>query len=115
MIQANHFATEINGPMGTLMLSVASIPFPNDRLELFRFRGFLGCLNLPGQGLFRFIVGTGAAIDKLEVSRNQSRVELVISSAQHRLFVTAHAERHEAVLLHGPVSESPRQNPSKFY
>ena len=72
-----------------------------------RFRGFLCCLNLPGLGLFRFATYTGAAIDKLEVSRNQSRVELVISSAQHRLFVTAHADRHEAVLLHGPVSESP--------
>ena len=35
--------------------------------------------------------------------RNQSRVELLISSAQHRLFVTAHADRNEAVLLHGPV------------
>ena len=34
---------------------------------------------------------------------SKSRVEMVISSAQHRLFVTAHADRSEAVILHGPV------------
>jgi len=102
-IQANHFETE-GGTMATLMLSVASIPFPSDQLELLRFRGFLGCLNLPGQGLFRFATYTGATIDKLEVSPSQSAVELRISSAQHRLFITAHANREEAVLLHGPVA-----------
>ena len=32
-IQANHFAAE-NGAMGTLMLSVASIPFPSDQVPL---------------------------------------------------------------------------------
>ena len=29
---------------------------------------------------------------------------MVISSAQHRLHVTARADREEAVLLHGPVA-----------
>ena len=104
-IQANHFEApeNSNGAVGTLMLSVASIPFPSDQvgvmafylavvplvcyqltlrqaktlfqLELFRFRGFLGCLNLPGgQGLYRFATYTGAFIDKLDVSQDQGIV-----------------------------------------
>ena len=104
-IQANHFEALENssGAVGTLMLSVASIPFPSDQvglvafymavlppvcyqltlrqvktlfqLELFRFRGFLGCLNLPGgQGLYRFATYTGAVIDKLDVSQDQGIV-----------------------------------------
>ena len=45
------------------------------QLELFRFRGFLGCLNLPGgQGLYRFATYTGAFIDKIDVSQDQGIV-----------------------------------------
>lgn len=104
-IQSNHFVREGGGyEEGTLLLSIASIPFPSDKIEAIRFRGFLGCLWLPQLGgLFRFATYTGAVIEKLVTSANRSRVEIVIRSAQHRLLVSAEGDRQAAALLHGPT------------
>jgi tocopherol cyclase len=88
----------------TLLLSVASIPFPSDRLELTRFRGFLGGLWLPQHGgLYRFATYTGAVVESLSVSPDENRVRVVIRSAQHALTVTAEGRREEALRLHGPT------------
>lgn len=110
-IQASHFesaSTQIgtgpNKPVrATLLLSVASIPFPSDTLELFRFRGFLGGLWLPDNGgLYRFATYTGAVVERLQVSQDQSHVELSIRSAQYRILVEASGNRNASVVLHGP-------------
>lgn len=100
-VQASHFGADTTA---TLLLSVASIPFPSDAIELLRFRGFLGCLWLPKHGgLYRFATWSGAVIERMQVDRNQSRVEVVIRSAQHRLTVVAAGDRKAAVTLHGPT------------
>jgi hypothetical protein len=57
--QSNHFVCdeETPGPWcqqsATLLLSIASIPFPSNEVEIFRFRGFLGGLRV-GDALYRF-------------------------------------------------------------
>lgn len=104
-MQASHFANHANkAQKATLMLSIASIPFPSDKFNLFRFRGFLGGLWLPSHGgLFRFATYTGAQVEKLVTSNNQSRVEVELRSAQYHLAVTAEGSRPDAVLLHGPT------------
>jgi len=104
-VQASHFANDANeAQTATLILSVASIPFPSDKLQIIRFRGFLGGLWVPSLGgLFRFATYTGAVVEKLTTSENQSRVELGIRSAQYHLAVTAEGSRSDAVLLHGPT------------
>ena len=53
---------------GTLLLSVASIPFPSVANEWTRIRGFIGALWLPDHGgLYRFATYTGASIESLVI------------------------------------------------
>lgn len=75
-MQASHFTNHEHLPeTATLLLSLASIPFPSDKLQVLRFRGFLGGLWLPSHGgLFSFATYTGAVIEKLLTSNNKSRV-----------------------------------------
>ena len=65
--------------------SVASIPFPNNRLELLRFRGFLGGLWTGGK-LYRFATYTGATITAFATS--PAAFNVTIQSQQHVLSVS---------------------------
>ena len=51
-LQSSHFVDpDTKAPVqATLMLSIASIPWPSEKRELTRFRGFLGCLYAPQHG-----------------------------------------------------------------
>mmetsp|Transcript_93646 Transcript_93646/g.267992 ORF Transcript_93646/g.267992 Transcript_93646/m.267992 type:complete len:421 (+) Transcript_93646:198-1460(+) len=105
-LQSSHFVDpDTKAPVqATLMLSIASIPWPSEKRELTRFRGFLGCLYAPQHGgLYPFGTPTGATVESLVVSDNNSNVEVTLRSARFRLVVTASGNRDEAVLLHGPT------------
>jgi hypothetical protein len=57
-VQSNQFT---GNPGSCLLFSIASIPFPNEQVQLFEFVGFLGFLKIGSSGeLFRFATYTGA-------------------------------------------------------
>eukprot|EP00040_Diaphanoeca_grandis_P015920 m.81863 g.81863 ORF g.81863 m.81863 type:complete len:437 (+) comp25460_c1_seq1:233-1543(+) len=102
-LQSNHFkhTDDTPCPDTTLMVSVASIPFPSDAFEVVRFRGFLGFFSLNSE-FFRFSTYTGAKIEKLEVVEH-GKVVLIIRTAQHRLTLSGSANSSNAVVLYGPA------------
>eukprot|EP00035_Acanthoeca_spectabilis_P030528 m.9755 g.9755 ORF g.9755 m.9755 type:complete len:431 (-) comp4219_c0_seq1:1518-2810(-) len=105
-MQSNHFVCDASGGVpcsenATLLLSIASIPFPSNTLEAFRFRGFLGALRL-GDTIYRFATYQAAVIERCDIS-TRGAVTVTIRSAQHRLQVWALGDFERAALLHGPT------------
>eukprot|EP00037_Helgoeca_nana_P002629 m.35011 g.35011 ORF g.35011 m.35011 type:complete len:437 (+) comp12733_c0_seq1:48-1358(+) len=105
--QSNHFICdeETPGPWcqqsATLLLSIASIPFPSNEVEIFRFRGFLGGLRV-GDTLYRFATYSGAVIERFEATQ-RGAATVSIRTPQHRLEVWALGDMETAALLHGPT------------
>jgi tocopherol cyclase len=103
-LQTQHNSRVPVAVAGTLLFSVASIPFPSDKIELIRFRGFLCALWLPNSGgLYRFATYTGAVIESIQINSEKSGVTLSIKSAQYRLKIKASGTREDALTLHGPI------------
>jgi tocopherol cyclase len=91
---------------GTFMLSIASIPFPSQNVELFRFRGFLGTLYLPNHGgTYKFATYTGAIIESLKIPNKLSESYAIVKlrTSQYNLEIIVSGDRDKAVQLHGPV------------
>lgn len=90
----------------SITFSVAPIPFPSSRCQMFAFQGFLGALWLPnetGEGtLIPFATYTGAVIEELETDGSGSKVKLVIRSACYRVEIEASGDRSKALMLYGP-------------
>ena len=112
-MQSNHFVAgagsthgnnDNNIIPGTIFFSIATIPLPSEKVKLLEFTGFLAALYLPEHGgLYRFATYTGAVVESMAVNAAQSRVELVIRSAQHRVHITAAGTREVAATLHAPT------------
>mmetsp|Transcript_3817 Transcript_3817/g.5123 ORF Transcript_3817/g.5123 Transcript_3817/m.5123 type:complete len:425 (-) Transcript_3817:1317-2591(-) len=103
-MQSNHFKSN---PGSSFLLSVASIPFPNEKTTLFEFKGFLGFIyDASNKKIFRFGTYTGASIEVLGFDsgslKGANKAEIVISDPQYVINITGTGDRTNPALLWGP-------------
>mmetsp|Transcript_19196 Transcript_19196/g.24411 ORF Transcript_19196/g.24411 Transcript_19196/m.24411 type:complete len:429 (+) Transcript_19196:92-1378(+) len=104
---SNHFESS---PGSSMLLSVASIPFPNEKSTILNFKGFLGFVYDASSGnIYRFGTYTGASVEVEGFNdgslKGANQAFIKIYDPQYIIKITAKGNRNEAALL-----EAPRKN-----